>query len=96
MHVGGKLVLAVADVPTFKEELGSVLPSILTGVVVEVLVHVRAAIRASAAPPDVGGEVVLHPAGFVNVVDEEVAEAATRRPEKAVEALDLPEQLGGL
>ena len=85
MGVAGELLVAAVDVPAFEEQLGAVAEGVLDRVGVEVLVDVVAAVVPAAGALGLDRPGVLHPAAFVDVVDQEVAEAAAAGPEEPVE-----------
>lgn len=94
MGMAGEFALAAWHVATVEVELGLVGEGVLDGVVVEVLVDIFPAVVASTLALCLDWPCVLHPAAFVNIMDEEVAVGAARQPEKAVEATYLVEQFG--
>ena len=91
--VAGEFLVAAVDVAAFEEQLGAVGEGVLDRVGVEVLVDAVAAVVPAAGALGLDRPGVLHPAAFVDVVDQEVAEAAAAGPEEAVELLDLVQQL---
>ena len=91
--VAGELLVAAVDVPPLEEQLGAVGEGVFDRVGVEVLVDVVAAVAAGARALGRDRPGVLHPAALVDVVDQEVAEAAAAGPEEPVEPLDLVQQL---
>ena len=93
MSIAGELLVAAVDVSAFEKELGAVAERIFDGVRVEVLIDEAFTIGTSARAHGLDGPGVLHPAAFVDVVDEEVAIAAAAGPKEAVEPLDLIQQL---
>ena len=93
VDVAGEFLLAAVDVPAFEEHLGAVGERVFDRVRVEVLIDIVAAIGAAAGALGRDGPGVLHPAAFVDVVDQEVAVAAAAGPEEPVEPLDLVQQL---
>ena len=77
----------------FEEQLGAVREGVLDRIVVKVLVD-----RIVAILPPAGGlgsfrPGILHPAAFVDIVDQEVAVAAAAGPQEGVEPVDLVEQI---
>ena len=91
--VAGELVVAAGHGAAFRNSLRAVGEGVLDRVGVEVLIDVVAAVVPAAAGLGLDRPGVLHPAALVDVVDEEVAEAAAAGPQEAVEPLDLVQQL---
>ena len=94
--VAGELVGTVDHPATFEEQFGTVRKSVLDRVRVEVLINVVAAEMSPAITFGFHRPGVLHPAAFVDVVNQEVAESTAARPQESVEVLDLVHQLAEL
>src|SRR5262245_30699170 len=92
MHEAVVSRLATCDAASIHRELRAVVEGVFHRVTIKVLAHVIAAIVPSANRFGFDGPRVLHPAEVIDVVDVEIAEAATARPKEAVEARNLPEQ----
>ena len=95
IHGGG-----TGDAPAIHVHLGAVLEGVLHRVRIEILIHIDPAIGGLPVVPSADcvrlhRPGALHHAEMVDVVDVEVAEAAAARPQEAVKAGDLPEQLAG-
>ncbi len=91
--VAGEFLVAAVDVPPLQEHLAAVGKRVLDRVGVEVLVDIIGAIAAGAGALCRNRPAILHPAALVDIVDQEVAEAAAAGPEEPVEPLDLVQQL---
>ena len=74
-------------------QFGSIGERVLDRVATKVLIDVIPPVMASTGALCLDGPGILHPAAFVDVVDEIVTERAATRPDETVEAADLVEQL---
>src|SRR5580698_11016762 len=100
MRVTGKVSLAVGHVTAFEHQFGAVGKRVLDGVAVEVLidaVDLRSGLRGLAIMPaavTLGGDRkgVLHPAAYIDIVDQEIAEQTTAGPQEGVELANLISQ----
>src|SRR5262249_42725910 len=63
------------------------------GIAVEVLVNVVAAVVPTAAGLGTHRPGILHPAAFIDVVNQEIAIRATASPQEGVKAANLVKQL---
>ena len=72
----GESLIAAGDGAAVDQQLGAVGVGVLDRVRVEVLVDVIATVVASTGGLGLDGEGVLHPAAFVDVVDQEIADGA--------------------
>src|SRR5262249_60613153 len=79
--------------PSFEEQLAAIGEAVLDRVGVEVLVDAVAPIAPRPGALGRAGPGVFHPATLVDVVDQEVAEAAAAGPEEPVELPDLVQEL---
>ncbi len=95
MTVAGEFLLAVRDIASLQEKLSAVGEGVFHRVVVEVLVDLVAAEMPAARGLGGNRERVLHPAAFIDVVDQEIAVTAAAGPKEGMEAFDLPKQLIG-
>ena len=98
VSVTGKFSGSTNHSPAFEEQLRTIGERVFDTVDVEVLVNVFTAVMASSITlgfnwPDVLVFGVLHPAAFINVVDQEIAIATAAGPQECVEVADLVFQL---
>ena len=94
MDVAGELTVGSLNASTIEEELGSVSKRVFDRVVVKVLVNKLLPVPdlpivSSTRGLGTHGPGILHPGKVINVVDIEIIETTTRRPNKAMESPDL-------
>ena len=92
MCVTGEFLVTPVHVTPVQIELGTVIKRIFYRIGIEILVDIVVAVMTSTGCDGVDWPCILHPAAFVDVVDEIVAERAAAGPEETVEAPDLVQQ----
>ena len=90
--VAGKLVVATWNRAPVDEHLGAVSKRVLDRIGIKVLVDAIVSIVPSSGSYSIDRPVFLHPAAFVDVVDQEVADSAAAGPKKSMESAQLVEQ----
>ena len=93
MRVTGEFLITARNCATVDEQLCAVVKRVLHRIRVEILIDAVTAIVTSAAGFATYGPRILHPAGFINVVNQEVADRSAAQPEKSVKTADLVQQL---
>ena len=90
--VASKLIVATWDGAPVDEHLRAVCERVLDRIGIEVLVDAIVSIVPSSGSHRVDRPVFLHPAAFVDVVDQEVADSTATGPKESVESAQLVEQ----
>lgn len=87
--VTGKFIMAAGNISAFEYKLTAIRESVFRGIMIEVLVDIIFPVEPTAGPLGFYRPGIFHPAAFIDVMDQEIAEAATASPEESMEPANL-------